>query len=214
MGECGERAAGVSGVRGARAVLALQALAGLAGVAVVLDVLIRVGVAFGLSPGQVVAVGYVAAVTVPLVVTDMREQRLPNALVLPGYAFAATGVVLNAGQGGPALREALAVCALALAVMGALALGGGLGMGDAKLAGMLALALAATGLGAASVIVAGAVSAVSAGITALAVLVGRRGYSQATGHHIPFGPFLLAGFWFAVVTAAEKSADAPPILPT
>lgn len=212
MGECGERAVGVSGVRGARV---FQALAGVAGVAVALVVLIRAGVACGLSSGHVVAAGYVAAVTVPLFVTDVREHRLPNALVLPGYAFAAAGVVLNAQKGGPAPGEALAVCALALAVMGALALGGGLGMGDAKLAGMLALALAATGLGAASVIVAGAVSAVSAGVAAVAVIAGRRRDPQVAGHHIPFGPFLLGGFWFAVaLKASEKSADAPPILPT
>src|SRR3954471_13140692 len=113
MGECGDRAVGGSGVRGLWAVRALQALAGVAGMAVVLDALIRVGVACGLPPGQVVAAGYVAAVTVPLCVIDVREHRLPNALVLPGYAFAAAGVVLNAGEAGSAPGEAVAVCALA-----------------------------------------------------------------------------------------------------
>ncbi|AAT89451.1 hypothetical protein Lxx16820 [Leifsonia xyli subsp. xyli str. CTCB07] len=36
---------------------------------------------------------YLAAVTVPLVAADVRERRLPNALVLPGYVFLVVGVV-------------------------------------------------------------------------------------------------------------------------
>jgi len=86
---------------------------------------------------------YLAAVTVPLVVADVRERRLPNALVLPGYGFLVVGVVWDGLARGSPPWGPLALAAGVLALVGALALGGGIGMGDAKLAGLLVGALTA-----------------------------------------------------------------------
>lgn len=143
----------------------------------------------GVGPAAVTAF-YVAAVTVPLVVTDVRERRLPNALVLPGYAFAALGLAWDAlARGSPgadagaavvgvvpvvaAGSGAVAVVAVGVGVLGLfvlLAWTGGLGMGDAKLAGLLAIALGAVGpLGMA--VPAGAVGAVAPLGMAVPVLV-------------------------------------------
>ncbi|WP_349864197.1 hypothetical protein [Leifsonia sp. WHRI 6310E] len=146
----------------------------------------------GVGPAAVAAF-YVAAVTVPLVVTDVREQRLPNALVLPGYAFAALGLAWDAlARGSPgadagaavvgvvpvvaAGSGAVAVVAVGVGVLGLfvmLAWTGGLGMGDAKLAGLLAIVLGAVGpVGVAGAAVpAGAVGAVAPLRVAVPVLV-------------------------------------------
>ncbi|MCI0156074.1 prepilin peptidase [Leifsonia shinshuensis] len=88
---------------------------------------------------------YVAAVTAALVQYDLRERRLPDALVLPGVAFVGVGAVWSAlSGGGPIVMVAAALGGLGvLAVFLVLASGGGLGMGDVKLAAVLAAALAA-----------------------------------------------------------------------
>lgn len=139
----------------------------------------------------IVSCGYVAAVTVPLCAADLRERRLPNALVLPGFAFAMTGAVSGGSDRGSPPYASVGLCLVALLVFGALAVAGGLGMGDVKLAGMLALALSASGLGPTALLVAVGTAFAGAGVAALVeMLHGER--------EVPFGPFLLAGFWTAV----------------
>ncbi|WP_223357379.1 prepilin peptidase [Leifsonia sp. ZF2019] len=102
----------------------------------------------GAAPAAVVGL-YIAAVTAPLIATDVRERRLPDALVLPGYAVAAVGLGSGTGARAAAGVEAgtgveAVVCALVvLAVMAVLWAAGGVGMGDVKLAGLLAAALSA-----------------------------------------------------------------------
>ena len=81
-------------------------------------------------------------------------------------------------------------------VFGVLASLGGVGIGDVKLAGMLALALGASGSGVEAVGLTVGSAFVAAGFVALGVLVQK---GVAPGREIPFGPFLLAGFWVAVV---------------
>jgi leader peptidase (prepilin peptidase)/N-methyltransferase len=112
----------------------------------------------GAGPATIAAL-YVAAVTVPLGAVDARERRLPDALVLPGYAFAVIGICWEMWTGGPmdgpmggaapAWLSPLASAAMVVALLGALSAGGSLGMGDVKLAGLLAMALTAVGGGAA-----------------------------------------------------------------
>ena len=78
-------------------------------------------------PG-IVLCAYVAAVSVPLVVVDIREHRLPNRLVVPGLALAllcgVLEVVLAGGHGWMPLLSGLV--AFAVFALGAgLAAGGG-----------------------------------------------------------------------------------------
>jgi leader peptidase (prepilin peptidase)/N-methyltransferase len=147
---------------------------------------------------MVSAGAYVAAVTVPLCAVDLRERRLPDALVIPGFVYAAVILGYRALARGSPVWAALGMCAGALAVFAALAVTGGLGMGDVKLAGMLALTLGAGGLGAGAAVVGVCVALVAAGLVAMAGLVDALQTGDRSASEIPFGPFLLSGFWIAV----------------
>jgi leader peptidase (prepilin peptidase)/N-methyltransferase len=124
----------------------------------------------------------VAVLTVPLVLSDVRRHRLPNALTVP---LLVVGAALTLLQGAGTL---VAVVATALA-LGVLWGTGGLGAGDVKLGAGLAAPLA--GLGAEQVALGPAAAFLLAG--AWVLLPGRR------PGRIPLGPFLLAGFWLAAV---------------
>ncbi|HEV7183069.1 MAG TPA: prepilin peptidase [Leifsonia sp.] len=141
---------------------------------------------------------YVAAVTLPLCAVDLRERRLPDALVVPGFVYGAVMLGYRALARGSPVWPALGLCAGALAVFAALAVAGGLGMGDVKLAGMLALTLGAGGFGAGAAVVGMCVAFVTAGLVALAGLIDALRTGDRSSSEIPFGPFLLAGFWIAV----------------
>jgi leader peptidase (prepilin peptidase)/N-methyltransferase len=137
---------------------------------------------------------YLAAVTPALVAIDLREHRLPNALVLPGYPAAALGVAGEWVRTGQLPVVALIAGAASIVFLLGLSLGGGMGMGDVKLAGVLGLAAGLVGITPA--VVSPLAAFTLGGVAAVAVTV-RRGRSA----RLPFGPFLLAGFWIAVVTA-------------
>jgi leader peptidase (prepilin peptidase)/N-methyltransferase len=150
----------------------------------------------GPGPPVVMASGYVAAVTLPLCVVDLRERRLPNTLVGPGFAFGAAALAWQGLARGSPPWAALGLCVGTMLVFGVLASLGGVGIGDVKLAGMLALTLAASGLGVEAVGLAVGSAFVTAGAVAVGVLVLQKG--AAPNREIPFGPFLLAGFWVSV----------------
>ncbi|WP_426624723.1 prepilin peptidase [Leifsonia sp. McL0607] len=175
---------------------------------------IRIALAAGLSVALLgaqdagpAAVGalYVAAVTAALVRYDLRERRLPNALVLPGLAFVAVGAVWSvlSGAGGIALVVAAALCSLGvLLAFLVLACGGGLGMGDVKLAALLASALAALvaergppGEAVAAVAAWVVASLVLGGLAAGMLLGSRVGTTLGGPVELPFGPVLLVTFW-------------------
>ncbi|MBC7589746.1 MAG: prepilin peptidase [Salinibacterium sp.] len=137
---------------------------------------------------------YLAAVTPALIAADLAAHRLPNRLVLPAYPvlLVALGLQWWVTGGFPflALVSGLGYFALMLALSAV----GGMGMGDVKLAGALGLTAGMLGLDAALAspllaFLAGGVAAV----VALAAVRGRR------GTRIPFGPFMLAGFWAAAL---------------
>jgi len=187
--------------------------------------MIRIALAAGLGVALLgardagpAAVGafYVAAVTAALVQYDLRQRRLPDALVLPGLAFAALGAVWSSlsGSSGVAVVATAIVCGLGvLLAFLALASGGGLGMGDVKLAALLATVLGAlvagrgppAGEGVVSAAVdAAAVGAVVAwvlaslvlgGIAAGLVLRSRVRPPGGASPELPFGPVLLVTFW-------------------
>src|SRR3954469_11865460 len=140
----------------------------------------------------IVGAAYLAAVTPELVRLERAEHRLPDVLTLPGYAAALGGLAIGASTGGsvvPALASGAAVLALFLV----LALAGGMGLGDVKLVGALGLVLGT--LGPLTVALGLLVAFLSGGVGGLLV-VARRGRTP----RLPFGPFLLAGFWLALLT--------------
>lgn len=134
---------------------------------------------------------YLAAVTPTLCAIDAVERRLPNSLVLPGYLVAAAGIVAHWIVSGEFSKVAVVSGVLCFVVMLAFAVAGGMGMGDVKLAGVLGLSAGL--VSATAAVVSPLVAFVLGGIAAIGALRGGRGAS------IPFGPFLLAGFWVAVV---------------
>ncbi|MGA0566588.1 prepilin peptidase [Rathayibacter sp. KR2-224] len=147
---------------------------------------------YGMGP-RFEAVGclYLALVTPELCRVDLAEHRLPNALVLPGFAFASVGAVFGWLASGRAPTGAVLAVVVVGGFFALLAATGGLGMGDVKLGAVLALA----GGAASVVVVIGAVvlGFVGAGVSALAVLAARGGAGN-----IAFGPYLLGGFWASV----------------
>lgn len=153
---------------------------------------------------------YIAAVTIPLIMIDVRSRRLPNLLVLPGYLVAAatlvavsvsSGIAVGADHSlGPVSSATLAPAVLTSLVSAvayvlflfALSFAGGMGMGDVKLAGVLG---AAAGLiGPSAAILAPVLAFGLGGLASAVILITRRG---TRGTRIPFGPFMLIGFWLA-----------------
>ena len=149
-----------------------------------------------------VLLAYVAAVSVPLAVIDVLEHRLPNRLVVPGIGLAAaTGgahVLATDNDWAPL------ICGVsAFTVFLVLALLGGMGMGDVKLAALLGTAAGFLGW---EVSVAALMSAfLLGGLGALIQKVMNRIRRKPHTSQIPFGPYMLAGFWvcaaFALVSA-------------
>lgn len=136
---------------------------------------------------------YLAAVTPALSAIDVLERRLPDRLVLPGYLVASAAIVAHWIVSGEFAVVAIVSGAVYFVFMLAFGLSGGMGMGDVKLAGVLGLAAGL--LGPVPAVVSPVVAFVLGGIAAVGALRSGRGAS------IPFGPFLLAGFWIAVVVS-------------
>jgi leader peptidase (prepilin peptidase)/N-methyltransferase len=137
----------------------------------------------------VLALAYLGVVSPMLIRTDLREHRLPNRIVLPGIAV---GLVVCAGEwitsGHPPVVSMIAALVYPGFLL-ALSLMGGMGMGDVKLAVVLGLASQNVTVAVLSPVIA----FLAGGLTSVVLLLmGRRG-------RIPFGPFLLGGFWCAVV---------------
>ncbi|NRG39887.1 prepilin peptidase [Rathayibacter sp. VKM Ac-2835] len=133
----------------------------------------------------VLVVLVVAAATVPLVLADVRERRLPNALTGP-ILLAGLATTVGGALAGRMPGELPAVLLTALA-LGVLHLAGGLGLGDVKLGTGLALPLAA--VDPALALQAPVLAFVLAGAWSLPSAL------RGGGERIPFGPFQLAGFW-------------------
>ncbi|MCP2030320.1 leader peptidase (prepilin peptidase)/N-methyltransferase [Okibacterium sp. HSC-33S16] len=174
----------------ARDLVALLAMAGVLGAIGVLAV--------GVRP-LAIAVVAIAAVTETLVRGDIERHRLPNRLVLPLYPIVALSVGADAVVLGREPLSALTAGAGWFAFLLVLCVAGGLGMGDVKLGGVLGLCLGSLGLAAAG---AGLVIAFGTGAIAGLIVLVRPGGGVADARRrrrIPFGPFLLAGFWITVV---------------
>jgi leader peptidase (prepilin peptidase) / N-methyltransferase len=139
----------------------------------------------------------IAAAAPLLGYVDIRAHLLPDPVTLAASAVALIALVVACLATGHAatLLVSLGIGLVTSALLLVLALiGGGLGFGDVK----LAFVLAAT---AAAVSVTGAVlwlvlAIAMGGLTALVLVLSRRRDRKA---HLPFGPFLLAGWWLALI---------------
>ena len=148
--------------------------------------------AAGLEP-RALPLLYLAAVTPRLCSIDVTYRRLPNRLVVPGYFVGLAGAAAQWLVTGELPFLALASGSAYFVFMLAFALAGGMGMGDVKLAGVLGMSAGLLGLSAA--LLSPLAAFLLGGVAATIALRGGGGAS------IPFGPFLLAGFWIAVALA-------------
>lgn len=151
---------------------------------------------------------YVLAVCIPLTIIDIREHRLPNKWVVPGYAFAVVGIVGHWLETGDFPLLPVASGALYFGFLLALAWFGGMGMGDVKLAGVLGGAAGLWGIPVAiaspvlAFFLAGVFSALLLGVRAVGTLVAGPSDNRPPwkSMRIPFGPFMLGGFLLAAGT--------------
>jgi leader peptidase (prepilin peptidase)/N-methyltransferase len=163
--------------------------------------IVGVVVSVGLAAVAVLALGpttalvgalAVAAVAPPLVTTDLVEHRLPNRLVVPAVLAGVVGLGLRWLVSGVPPLIPLLSGAIYTGVLFVLAIFGGMGMGDVKLAAALGLASPTLAISLASPLLA----FLFGGVAAVIVLI-RRGRKA----RIAFGPFLLAGYFGALVVA-------------
>ncbi|WP_347233254.1 prepilin peptidase [Cryobacterium sp. MDB1-18-2] len=144
-----------------------------------------------------VAYLYLAAVSIALALIDLDVHRLPNSIVLPGYAVG--GLLLGAASIVDSDYAALLGGAIGLAVLWtayflmAFLYPGGMGLGDVKLAGVLGLFLGYIGWG--EFIIGSFAAFLLGGIFGIGLLISRRA-SRKSG--IPFGPWMLVGAWIGI----------------
>ncbi len=143
---------------------------------------------------------YFAMVSVPLTIIDLRTHRLPNNLTLSAYPVVLLGLAAPAAIAGlwSELGRALLAGAVLLAFFSLLHVinPGGMGLGDVKLAGPMGALL---GWAAWSAVITGTfISFVLAALVGLTLMaLGRVGRRSA----LPFGPFMLAGAWVAILVS-------------
>ena len=152
---------------------------------------------------QLISLLALATLTVPLVVTDIKEHRLPNSLTLTGF-LAGIGVsillAIKENNFSPLIQSLSAALLAGFAfLLLNLASRGGMGMGDVKLAVMLGALIAPFGW---QVLVMGFIVAFVLGaIIGLILLMSKRASRKTL---IPFGPYLLIGAWVSLFIGAEK----------
>ncbi len=159
---------------------------------------------FGLS-WELPAYLYFALLSGPLTIIDLRSHRLPNVLTLSAYPIVGVLLALPAiaeGRGEDLLRAVLGG-AVVLACYGVLHLvnPAGMGLGDVKLAGPMGALLG--WLSWSVVLVGGFLGFALGAVVGIALLVARRAGRKSA---LPFGPFMLAGAWIAILAADPISA--------
>jgi leader peptidase (prepilin peptidase) / N-methyltransferase len=144
------------------------------------------------------AAGYLLVVGTGLSWIDLRTHRLPNRIVFPAYAVSSVLLLAAslAGHDGAVFWRVLAGGALLWAFYFTIrfAYPAGMGFGDVKLAGVLGMYLGYLGF---EYLLWGTfASFLLGGAYGLLLVLLRRGTLSS---HIPFGPFMVAGTWVALL---------------
>lgn len=147
---------------------------------------------------SLLGLGYFAATTIPLIVIDLRERRLPNRITIPGFIVSLAGLMLSMDW--LRLSVSLGMSALIFAIGTLISIKGLIGMGDVKLM---------TGLGLLLVWFSPHLlwqsllwTFVTAGVFVLGGLLFKKITTRST---IALGPYLLVGFWATVTQPAWSS---------
>jgi len=147
---------------------------------------------------QLLGAAYLAVFSIPLVVIDLRERRLPNKITLPGIAVTLLGLVFA----GDWLRLGVAVglASLVFLVGTFVSVRGWLGMGDVKL--LVSITLLLGWYGPIQLLVGLSGAFVFAGAVVLVRMFLKKITASST---IALGPYLLAGFWVSVTLPVWSS---------
>jgi leader peptidase (prepilin peptidase) / N-methyltransferase len=141
---------------------------------------------------------YLGAIGVALALIDIDVKRLPNVIVLPSYIVSAVllaAAALVEQEWADLLRAGLGMAALyAFYFVLALVYPRGMGFGDVKLAGVLGGYLG--WLGWAEVVSGGFLGFLFGGVVGGGLMLARRAGRRSM---IPFGPFMLAGAFVAIL---------------
>lgn len=146
---------------------------------------------------ELLGAAYLALVTPELCRVDIAEHRLPNAIVLPALALATAAPLLGWAVTGAPPTGALVAGAATGAFLVVMHVAGGLGMGDVKLGTALGLSLGC--LGPVAALAGPLIGFVAGGVVALAGILAP---ALGLGRRMPFGPFLLFGFWATLAASA------------
>jgi leader peptidase (prepilin peptidase)/N-methyltransferase len=144
---------------------------------------------------QLIGIAFFAIATIPLVVIDFRERRLPNKLTIPGYLLSLVGLLLTFEW--PRVLMAVLISALLFGVGTVISIRGWIGMGDVKLFTGLSLLLAWFDPS-----LVWQATLWSFGLAAGVVLVGFLVKKMTARSTIALGPYLLVGFWVAITPDA------------
>lgn len=142
--------------------------------------------------------GFYAATTIPLMVIDLRERRLPNKITIPGFMISLVGLLLTLEW-----QRVLFALAISLIVFGVgigISMAGLIGMGDVKLVAGLSLLLAWFDVG-----LLWQATLWAFGLASLVVFAGFLAKKMTARSTIALGPYLLLGFWVAVIQPAWSS---------
>lgn len=153
----------------------------------------------------VVAYLWLVGASIALTAIDLETHRLPNAIVLPGYAVAIIGLGVPAVIAGDLVRLGVMAAGAGILFTAYLVLWfawpGGMGMGDVKLAGVLGAYLGFSGWLAFAV---GAFAPFLLGGAVSLVLLLTRRATRKSG--IPFGPWMIVGTWVGIVAGAPLAS--------
>jgi len=145
-----------------------------------------------------IGVGFFAATTIPLMVIDFRERRLPNKITVPGIVLSLIGLLLTFEWS--RVLTALAISALLFLIGTLISIRGWIGMGDVKLVTGLSLLLAWF-----DPALVWQATLWSFGLATAVVLTGFVAKKMTTRSTIALGPYLLVGFWVAIIQPVWSS---------
>jgi leader peptidase (prepilin peptidase)/N-methyltransferase len=145
-----------------------------------------------------IGISYFAATSIPLVIFDLKERRLPNKITVPGLVVVVLSLAAaaNWAKFGVSLLVGTAVFLIGLL----LSIRGWIGMGDVKLFTSLGMLLA--WFDPLLVWQATFWTFLTAGLFVVVGYLAKKITAQST---LALGPYLLIGFWVAIIQPAWSS---------